>query len=97
MSLTPPAETVAAGAETAITEITSIVRLVLVFLGPIAIGFTIYAGFMYMTALENEERVKKAQRMIVAGVVAIAMIYGAYAIVNTVTAAQLGLLNSYLA
>lgn len=72
-----------AEAEVGITEIGGVIRLILVFLGPIAVIFTIYAGFMYLTALDNEERATKARRMIVAGVTGITIIYAAYALVNT--------------
>lgn len=92
-----PAETTAAAPETAISELTGVIRLILVFLGPAAIVFTIYAGFMYLTALDNEERATKAKRMIVEGVVATVIIYGAYALVNTLTSADIGLLSTYFA
>lgn len=92
-----PTEVVAAGAEAGITEFTGIIRLILVFMGPLAIAFTIYAGFVYLTALENEEQASKGRRMIVWGIVAIVTIYGAYAIVNTITGANLEAFNLYLA
>jgi hypothetical protein len=76
-----------AATTTASTEIGGIIRLILVFLGPVAVLFTLYAGFFYMTALENEERAKKARAMIVAGVTGIVIIYAAYALVNTFYAA----------
>ncbi len=48
---------------------------------------------MYLTALDNEERTKKGKSMIIGGVTAIVMIYGAYAVVNTILASkQLALL-----
>ena len=78
-------EASAAAPATAITEIASIIRLILVFMGPIAIIFTIYAGFLYLTALDNEDRAKTGRGMIIAGIVAIVIIYGAYALVNTFT------------
>jgi len=95
--LKSPGEAVAAAPEAAIFEFAGIIRLILVFLGPAAIAFTIYAGFMYLTALDNEERVNKAKRMIVEGVVAIVIIYGAFALVSTLTSADIGLLSSYMA
>lgn len=66
-----------------ILEIASITRLILVFLSPIAVLFTIYAGFLYLGALDNEERANKARRLITSGVTAIAVIFAAYALVNT--------------
>jgi hypothetical protein len=73
----------AAQASVGITQIGGIIKLLLVFLGPVAILFTIYAGFMYLTALDNEDSAKKARKMIVAGVTGIVIIYAAYALVNT--------------
>jgi len=61
----------------------NVIRLILVFLGPAVVLFTIYAGFMYLTALDNEERSKKAKAMIVGGITGIVIIYSAYALVNT--------------
>ncbi|MBN1258818.1 hypothetical protein JXA05_03610 [Candidatus Peregrinibacteria bacterium] len=78
----------AAAPQTAIQEIAGVVRLLLVFLGPIAVLFTIYAGYIYLTALDNEERSKKGKMMIVGGVTGIVMVYAAYAIVNTLLSSQ---------
>ncbi len=79
----------AAGASAGITELGGVIRLMLVFLGPLAVLFTIYAGFMYLTALDNEDRANKAKTMIVAGVTGIVIIYSAYALVNTFLVADL--------
>jgi len=87
-----PKEIVAGTPGAAVTEIAGIIRLLLVFLGPIAIIFTIVAGFYYLTAMDNEERANQAKRMIVGGVTGIVIIYAAYAIVNTVTAEKIALL-----
>ncbi len=87
-------EAAPAATTTAATEIGGIIRLILVFLGPVAVIFTLYAGFYYLTALENEDRAKKARAMIVAGVTGIVIIYAAYALVNTFyTAPELGNLS----
>jgi hypothetical protein len=83
-----PKEVVPASATVAITEIASVIKLILVFLGPLAIIFTIYAGFLYLTAMDNEDRSGKAKRMIVGGVTGIVIIYSAYALINTVTAGK---------
>ncbi len=72
-----------ASTQTAAAEIAGVIRLLLVFLGPIAVLFTIYAGFTYLTAFDNEERQSKARRLIVAGVTGIIIVYSAFAIVNT--------------
>jgi len=85
-------EIISGGAMPIMEEIGGIIKLILIFLGPIAILFTIYAGFMYLTALDNDDKVQKAKTMIVAGVTGIIMIYSAYAIVNTLIGAKLTLL-----
>ncbi len=85
-------DVMAASAEAGITEIGGIIRLILAFLGPVAVIFTLYAGFMYLTAFENEDRAKKARTMIVAGVTGIIIIYAAYAIVNTIILGDIGTL-----
>lgn len=76
-------EVAAARPETGIVEAGGIIRLILVFLGPIAVLFTIYAGFLYLTAFQNEEKLNKAKKMIVAGVTGIIIIYAAFALVST--------------
>lgn len=89
-----PKEISAVSPETAVTEITSIIQLILVFLGPIAIIFTIYAGFMYLTALDSDEKIQKAKRMIVGGITGIIIIYSAYAIINTISTEQLAVFQT---
>jgi hypothetical protein len=81
-----PKEIVPAQASAGIMELTGIIKLILVFLGPLAIIFTIYAGFLYLTAADNEERTSQAKRMIIGGITGIVIIYAAYALVNTITA-----------
>ncbi len=61
----------------------NVLRLMLVVMGPAAVLFTIYAGFLYLTALEDEEQTKKAKSMIIGGITGIVIIYSAYALVNT--------------
>lgn len=84
-----PNEIVAGEASQGITEVGSIIRLLLAFLGPLTILITIAAGFMYLTSFENEDRAKTARKMIVAGVTGIVLVYAAYALVNTFLTADL--------
>ncbi len=95
-----PDDFVPANPTTAVQEAAGVIRLLLVFLGPIAILFTIYAGFFYLTALDDEERVTKGKMMIVGGVTGIIVIYVAYAIINTLLTASfvpaVSLLSSFL-
>ena len=94
--LNAPDEAAAAAPASAISEIVGVLRLILVFLGPVAIIFTVYAGFLYLTAMEDDEQTTTAKRMIIAGIVAIIIIYGAYALVNTFTSQDLSFLSPYL-
>ncbi len=86
----------AGGPGTAVTEISSIIRLILVFLGPVAIAFTIYAGFTYLTSFGNDEHNQKAKRMIIGGVTGVIIIFAAYALVNTIAAERLAMLPTFL-
>lgn len=93
--LNAPDEAASAAPGAAISELTGIIRLILVFVGPMAIIFTIYAGFLYLTSLEDEEQTKTAKTMIISGIVAIVLIYGAYALVNTFTSQDLAQMVFY--
>lgn len=73
----------AASAQSGITTVAGIIQLMLAFLGPVAVIFTIYAGFLYMTAFQNEEQTGKAKQMIIGGITGIVVVYAAYAIVST--------------
>jgi len=84
-----PDTIVAGNATLTINEIGSVIRLLLVFLGPVTIIFTIAAGFWYLTAFENEEQAKNAKNMIIAGITGIVIIYVSYALVNTFMIAKL--------
>lgn len=77
-----PNDIVAGNTDGVITEIASIIRLLLAFLGPVAVIFTIYAGFLYVTNFGNDEQINKAKRLIVAGITGIVIIYAAFAITN---------------
>ncbi|MBU0578146.1 pilin [Patescibacteria group bacterium] len=91
-----PTEVIAGAPEAAITEITSVIQLILVFLGPIAIIFTIYAGFMYLTAMDQEEGATKAKNMIIGGITGIVIIYSAYALINTVISSKVAQISTSL-
>lgn len=64
--------------------IASIINVFMGLLGIIAVVIILYGGFMWMTAAGNEERVDKARKMIVSGVIGLAIILSAYAIARFV-------------
>jgi len=53
-------------------------------LGVILVCIIIYAGFLWMTAQGNDEKVKQAKKMISNAVVGMVLIFAAYAITNFV-------------
>lgn len=78
-----PDQVVAGGPESTITQVAGVLRLILVFLGPLAIAFTLYAGGLYLTAMDQEDQAERAKKMIIGGITGIVIIYGAFAWVNT--------------
>ncbi|MFC1656173.1 pilin [Patescibacteria group bacterium] len=74
--------------ERGVEEIAGITNMVVTFATPIAILVLIIAGVMYATAGGDEEKTKKAKRMIVLAVAGLALMFGAFAIVGTVISGQ---------
>ena len=64
--------------------IASIISVALSLLGIIALIIIVAGGFMWMTSSGNEEKIDKAKKMIIAGVVGLAIILSAYAIAKFV-------------
>ncbi len=62
-----------------------IIKIVLGFVGVIFIVLIIYAGFMWMTAAGNEERIEKAKKIIIRATIGIAIVLLAYTITYTIT------------
>jgi hypothetical protein len=60
--------------------IARIVQVILGFLGVIFLVLVLYAGFLWMTAAGNEEKIKKAKDIMIAAVIGVAIILSAYAI-----------------
>lgn len=61
-----------------------IIQYLITFLGLIAVAIVLYGGFVWMTASGNEDRVAKAKKIIIAGVIGLIVILSAFAIVNFV-------------
>lgn len=61
-----------------------IIRVAMGLLGTIALGVILYAGFTWMTAGGNEEKVEEAKKWISAGVIGLAIILSAYAVTTFV-------------
>ncbi len=61
-----------------------IVRVALGFLGVIALGIVLYGGFVWMTSAGNEERIAKAKKILVNGVIGLVIIAMAFGITQYV-------------
>lgn len=58
----------------------SVVSFILTFLGLAAVLIVLYAGYLWMTAAGNEQRVESAKSTLTAGVIGLVIILAAYAI-----------------
>ena len=64
--------------------IAKIIRIALGFLGTIALLITLYAGFLWMTAGGEVEKIDKAKKTLTGGVIGLVIIMTAFAIVSFV-------------
>ncbi len=71
------------------TQVAGVIRLILTFMGPMALLYTIYSGYLYLTSFGDEERTSTAKNMILGGITGIVVIYAAYALVNSVVSSNL--------
>jgi len=62
----------------------AIVRVLLGFLGIIAIVIILYGGFVWLTSAGNEEKVGQAKKIITAGIIGLIIIFVSYAIAEFV-------------
>lgn len=61
-----------------------IINVALGLLGIVAVVLIVYAGFTWMTAGGNEEKIKSAQKTLMAAVIGLVIILSAYAITDFV-------------
>lgn len=72
------------GSEDLRFTVARIINVALSLLGIIAVVLVVYAGFMWMTAAGNDEKVGKAKKILIGAVIGLAIILSAYAITNFV-------------
>lgn len=75
------------------TTIGALIKTVIRFLGIVAVIVVLYGGFKWMTASGNDEKVADAKRILIAGLIGLAIVLTSLAITNFVisqilTAAQ---------
>ncbi len=66
------------------TGIGELINVALGFLGIVAVIIILFGGFKWMTAGGNDEKVGEAKRLIIAGIIGLAIILSAYAITTFV-------------
>ncbi len=71
----------------------NLTRLVLSFTGLLAVIMVLYAGFLWMTSLGNEERIAKARATLTGGLIGLVIIISSYALVSFVIGALSTQLN----
>lgn len=64
--------------------IASIINVLLSLLGVIALVIILIGGFLWMTSGGNEDQIKKAKKMLTAGVIGLAIILSAYSLARFV-------------
>jgi hypothetical protein len=66
------------------TTISSIINVLMGLLGIVAVVIILVGGFKWMTAMGNEDSVKKAKQLLFEGIIGLVIILSAYAIANFV-------------
>lgn len=72
-----------------VQELVGLTNMAVSFVGPLAMLMLVVAAIMYLAAGGKEENMEKAKRIVIATVIGIAIIYGAFAIVNTIVVGRL--------
>src|SRR3989338_1934758 len=70
-----------------------VVKIAISFLGLIAVLIILGAGFVWMTSGGNEEKIKKAKKLMVAGIVGLIIVILSYSIASFVLARFTGIAN----
>ena len=64
--------------------ISGVIKVVMGFLGVIAVLIILWGGFIWMTAMGEPDKIEKAKNMIKAGVIGLVIIFASYAIASFV-------------
>ncbi len=62
----------------------NLIKVALTFLGVVAVVIVLYGGFKWMVSGGNDEKVGEAKRIIISGIIGLAIILSAYAITTFV-------------
>lgn len=72
------------GSKTPVQTATSLINTAMVFLGLIAVGIVLLAGFKWMTAGGNEDKVGEAKKLMASGVIGLIILLSAWGIAKYV-------------
>lgn len=67
--------------------IARVIRILLGFLGTVALAIVMYGGFLYMTSGGSEERVGKAKKWLINGIIGMVIIMSAFALTSFIIGA----------
>lgn len=79
----------AINAKEGVEQIAGITNFVISFAGPIAALMLVAGAIMYATAGGEEEKMNEAKRLIIATLVGIVIMYGAFALISTIISSKL--------
>ncbi|MFA6410022.1 MAG: pilin [Candidatus Buchananbacteria bacterium] len=71
-----------------------IIKTVLSILGVIFMVYTVYAGYLWMTAAGNDEQIKKAKSIIKGSIIGLIIVLAAYTITSFVINNVIGAINN---
>lgn len=74
--------------------IASVIRIILGFLGIIAVIIILLGGFKWMTAAGNEDKVAEARKLIISGVIGLVIIMAAFGIAQFIISGLLAATNN---
>ncbi len=78
------------GEEDLTAVVARIIRAILGFLGIVAVIIILWGGFLWMTSGGSDEKVGKARKFIIMGIIGLAIVLAAYAIASFVITALVG-------
>lgn len=82
LSVDNTGSSVGLGTADLVATVTNVINWVLGLLGLVAVSYIIYAGYQWLTAGGNEERIAKAKKILTNAVIGLVVILFAWAIVN---------------
>ena len=67
-----------------LTTVNNIIKVLLGLLGILAVLLILWGGFIWMTAAGDTDKVEKAKKLIISGIIGLVIIFAAYAIAQFV-------------